>query len=115
MRLALLTAFFTTLAAALATAQAPAGNFTVPGYLKLVHMKLVPPLASPRSTLLPVLRMKVPAEPAVEAGTCAIPLLNVVPRNANPDPGMVIVRPRATPRMPQVVPPAPACDEVRRP
>jgi hypothetical protein len=106
MRLLSLAATFTTLLAA----QEPARNFTVPS-----HLKLIPPLSSPRSTLVPALPMAVlRSESPAAKRNCAIPLLNVLPPNVNPDPAM-IVQPKVTSNMPQVIPPAPACDDARRP
>ena len=65
--------------------------------------------------LLPPLMQPNPPAPVVKSiprptplATCAIPLLNVLPGDANPDPRM-IVQPKVTSHMRVVVPPAPPC------
>jgi hypothetical protein len=79
------------------------------------HLKLIPPLTSPQSSLLPAKpRLAVPVPSASAGRPCAIPLVNVLPRAANPDPAMII-QPRVTSRTPQVTLPAPPCNDGRRP
>ncbi|MBS1858451.1 MAG: hypothetical protein JST11_23985 [Acidobacteria bacterium] len=86
----------------------PAQNFQ--GRIKLPP--LVPPLSQPwtqRQAIPPLIQ----GRPSAQSGPCSIPLLNVMPREA--DRRMLVPTPEEPgSRMPVVNPPAPPCADASR-